>query len=261
MRLVCPNCGAQYEVSAEVIPETGRDVQCSNCGKTWFQRPEADDAEVDDAAHSETSEPTAQSTSDEVEDDDEEVLWPDGEPDNDDVEETPASGPKPSELDPEIADVLKAEAEYEARAREAEAAGIETQPDLGLEEGSQDTQARDRMARMRGLEPEAAAAIAAGSRREILPDIEEINSTLSADNAEQEKSDEEQEPIRRRGFRGGFFSVLILAGLLILIYMMAPQITGAVPAMAGVMDSYVSLIDALRLWVDGLLQQVTAGLM
>ncbi len=37
MRLTCPNCGAQYEVPDEVIPEIGRDVQCSNCGDTWFQ--------------------------------------------------------------------------------------------------------------------------------------------------------------------------------------------------------------------------------
>lgn len=37
MRLVCPNCAAQYEVDETVIPETGRDVQCSNCGQMWFQ--------------------------------------------------------------------------------------------------------------------------------------------------------------------------------------------------------------------------------
>lgn len=37
MRLTCPNCGAQYEVPEEAIPEDGRDVQCSNCGDTWFQ--------------------------------------------------------------------------------------------------------------------------------------------------------------------------------------------------------------------------------
>jgi len=46
MRLVCPNCGAQYEVPAEVISSEGRDVQCSNCGITWFQPgPEAADAD------------------------------------------------------------------------------------------------------------------------------------------------------------------------------------------------------------------------
>ena len=43
MRLVCPNCGAQYEVEDRLIPRAGRDVQCSNCGHGWFQeraRPE-----------------------------------------------------------------------------------------------------------------------------------------------------------------------------------------------------------------------------
>ncbi|MGB5871974.1 MAG: zinc-ribbon domain-containing protein, partial [Albidovulum sp.] len=37
MRLICPNCDAQYEVEDAVIPDEGRDVQCSNCGTTWFQ--------------------------------------------------------------------------------------------------------------------------------------------------------------------------------------------------------------------------------
>ncbi|WP_183077418.1 zinc-ribbon domain-containing protein [Paenirhodobacter hankyongi] len=38
MRLICPNCGAQYEVDDAVIPEAGRDVQCSACGQLWFQK-------------------------------------------------------------------------------------------------------------------------------------------------------------------------------------------------------------------------------
>ncbi|MFV2002813.1 MAG: zinc-ribbon domain-containing protein, partial [Paracoccaceae bacterium] len=37
MRMICPNCSAQYEVDKSVIPDGGRDVQCSNCGHTWFQ--------------------------------------------------------------------------------------------------------------------------------------------------------------------------------------------------------------------------------
>ena len=37
MRLICPNCAAQYEVAEDAIPESGRDVQCANCGDTWFQ--------------------------------------------------------------------------------------------------------------------------------------------------------------------------------------------------------------------------------
>jgi len=37
MRLICPNCVAQYEVDDNVIPPEGRDVQCANCGHNWFQ--------------------------------------------------------------------------------------------------------------------------------------------------------------------------------------------------------------------------------
>ena len=37
MRLVCPNCGARYEVPKENIFVTGRDVKCSACDTTWFQ--------------------------------------------------------------------------------------------------------------------------------------------------------------------------------------------------------------------------------
>lgn len=39
MRLICPNCGAQYEIAQDVIPADGREVQCSNCAHTWFERP------------------------------------------------------------------------------------------------------------------------------------------------------------------------------------------------------------------------------
>ncbi len=39
MRLICPNCDAQYEVDDDLIPEEGRDVQCASCDATWFQAP------------------------------------------------------------------------------------------------------------------------------------------------------------------------------------------------------------------------------
>lgn len=52
MRLVCPNCAAQYEVDDSVIPNAGRDVQCSSCGQMWFQPGKAAmrDAELEAAA-------------------------------------------------------------------------------------------------------------------------------------------------------------------------------------------------------------------
>lgn len=50
MRLVCPNCAAQYEVDESVIPEMGRDVQCSSCGQMWFQPGKAAMIEAEAAA-------------------------------------------------------------------------------------------------------------------------------------------------------------------------------------------------------------------
>ncbi len=52
MRLVCPNCSAQYEVDGSMIPDDGRDVQCSNCGHTWFELPGPKNAGDDSSAAS-----------------------------------------------------------------------------------------------------------------------------------------------------------------------------------------------------------------
>ncbi|MEP5090684.1 MAG: zinc-ribbon domain-containing protein, partial [Paracoccaceae bacterium] len=68
MRLICPNCDAQYEVPSEVIPEDGRDVQCSNCGDTWFQaHPDLETTETDQAespAPDQTAEPEPEPATD-----------------------------------------------------------------------------------------------------------------------------------------------------------------------------------------------------
>ena len=66
MRLTCPNCGAQYEVPDDVIPLAGRDVQCSNCGDTWFQphpTTQTDSASAEDTAAPAMPDPEDQGTS------------------------------------------------------------------------------------------------------------------------------------------------------------------------------------------------------
>jgi predicted Zn finger-like uncharacterized protein len=280
MRLICPNCGAQYEVPDDVIPPEGRDVQCSNCGVTWFQDPNRPDPELNDDYPSDeendwNSEDTTADESlfdgaseeDELSSDAEESYSDDfATPDEDDAEEevSPAPTPEPQrrELDPSVAELLREEAEHEARARAAETAGgLESQPDLGLTEpGSEAAQrerdARNRMARLRG-EPEQAAALAASaSRRDLLPDIEEINSTLrsTSDRRDDEETESTPEPVarsrKRGGFRTGFMLVLMLALVLLLIYVFAPQIGTQVPALAELLDTYVSKVDAGRVWLD-----------
>jgi predicted Zn finger-like uncharacterized protein len=277
MRLICPNCGAQYEVDDSLIPDGGRDVQCSNCGHAWFQRPAhldtelADELEVEPAPEDEVEDerpaaeparPEHRAAADET--DAEAGEDPaDAEPEDSGFEEPapPLPGPRPT-MDDSVRQVLAEEAEREARARRQEAA-IETQGELGLEASPKSSGGlRDRVARMRGMdaadeaaETSAAATATAASRRDRLPDIDEINSTLrSAEERDQEALAEPAEPPRRGGFGTGFTLVVILALLAVLVYAFADRIATALPATAPALDAYVHWADGLRAWLDGVAQ-------
>ncbi len=41
-RIVCPNCAARYEVSAEVLGPAGKKVRCVRCGHVWLARAEGE---------------------------------------------------------------------------------------------------------------------------------------------------------------------------------------------------------------------------
>lgn len=43
IRITCPSCSACYEIERSFIPETGRDLECSECGNAWFQVLEIND--------------------------------------------------------------------------------------------------------------------------------------------------------------------------------------------------------------------------
>lgn len=43
LRITCPRCSACYEIQRSSIPETGRDLECSECGNAWFQVLEIND--------------------------------------------------------------------------------------------------------------------------------------------------------------------------------------------------------------------------
>ncbi|SFS97441.1 MJ0042 family finger-like domain-containing protein [Sulfitobacter marinus] len=255
MRLICPNCDAQYEVPDDVMPTAGRDVQCSNCGQTWFQHhpdypPEDTPGELGDPA------PTP----------DEETAAPPAKP---------ASAPTRRKLDPSVADILRQEAEAEKLARQnKQAETLEIQPDLGLgdEQGDLDPeertrQAKERTARLRGVIAEggpaaATSAAVAGSRRDLLPDIEEINSTLRTGN-ERRSADPDLEDTTagagsksQSGFKRGFAMVIILAALLLLIYIFAAQISEAVPQLQPFLSSYVATINQARVSLDNSVQSV-----
>ena len=114
------------------------------------------------------------------------------------------------------------------------------------------------MARMRGQQPAPASAPAdPGSRRGLLPDIEEINSTLrgSGETARRTevgpvRSQTAPAPRRKGGFTRGFLLVVIVALALWVIYSNAPQIARSVPQADPMLSAYVALVDQARVWLD-----------
>ncbi|WP_157937725.1 zinc-ribbon domain-containing protein [Oceaniglobus roseus] len=276
MRLTCPNCAAQYEVDASMIPAEGRDVQCSACGHTWFQAAEAAKDSVaetpaaspDDFDDYEEDEPLAPATAAAEATRPMPQQPPGAASHRGEAADTAGddAAPRPRPLDEAARAVLREEALREAEARRRESSvTVETQPDLGLSGGG----VRSRPARAVEDEtteptedPEAAPATpaeqTASSRRELLPDIEEINSTLTATSDRQqagpEHDDSETEDLERRsGFRIGFFAVLGVFVVLTLLYVFGPRLAQAVPAAAPTINGYL-------LWASGVLDSVDSGL-
>lgn len=256
MRLVCPNCGAQYEVDDRVMPETGRDVQCSNCSHAWFQRPPSAEAEpevdetpspfdnIDDVVEDEpTSENDAPLTSSDTSDTDATESEP------------PAAAARP--LDEGVRNILQEEAELERKAREAEKEGLETQTDLGLDDAS--PSASDRHQDLHEDVEDTSVAQDDLKGRDVLPDIEEINSTLDApetNTADVGATSDAIETVEsgKGGFRRGFVLVVVLACLLAILYIFAPTIGERVPALQPVMEQYLEIADRVRVGLEDMMR-------
>ncbi len=241
MRLICPNCDAEYEVDHAAIPDGGRDVQCSNCGHGWFQFPASFEAEQAE----------------------EEALFG---PDAGEMPSSPeiASAEPPvaarRTLDEGLMAILREEAEREAAARRAEAAPIETQTEMPLAAPPVSDASR-RIARLKGIDPDAPPPPAGkpGSRRKILPDIEEITSSLRSSSAQADHRADDAPPARN-GFRNGFTLSLLIAATAAGTYSMAPRLAEQLPAAAPLLQSYVAQVDMGRLWLDSAMRRATAAI-
>jgi predicted Zn finger-like uncharacterized protein len=302
MRLTCPNCGAIYEVPDNVIPENGRDVQCSNCAHTWFQGPATPADTVDEAPEpveepqAEAAQPQEQVTEPQAPADDEmspeemldrlaaeeeaesELPTTDhSDPDEFEEEEgapAPTAIPPRRELDPMVREVLRQEAQYEAdRRAKDDGEALESQPELGLDQPVRKRIIPADIPSQREKEAQEAAEAetdseetpeteveqdtAHRSRRDLLPDVEDINSTLRTREAPKVRSVrtpgelmEDPEEVRQRGFRSGFFLTLIFALLLAMFYVKAGALSASMPATAPVLRTYVEAVDGARNWLD-----------
>ena len=269
MRLICPNCSAQYEVPADVIPAEGRDVQCSNCQETWFQTHPDTEPQTDVAqtlkGHFAQTEPEAApvppqtdavSEPDPIDDEFERAL-------NQELdtiaEDDPESSPAPAitherskrEIDPSVADILREEAQREREQRAAETFEHQDEFALDTDEPTSDPQPK----KSGYIDPKFddldemykdTASDAPASRRDLLPDIEEINSTLRRDKKSAGKEVPETQAQKNASGRSGFRAAIILLLLAVAVYAYADLITSNVPQLAPYLDAYVAQIDQWR---------------
>jgi hypothetical protein len=175
-----------------------------------------------------------------------------------------------------VLEILRAEAERERKVRRAEAqAGLHEQPELDMGPPPRrapvrpDPHTPPLTPRARnplenaGEDDRLAAAGALSGRamrgRALLPDIEDINATLSpsrmagggtADKAPPQVRSLPQHRPRGANARVSFAAVLVAATFAVMIYTQAETLSRSVPEMAGPLDSYVDWVNGQRVWLD-----------
>jgi predicted Zn finger-like uncharacterized protein len=331
MRLVCPSCEAKYEVPEDAIPDTGRDVQCANCGHAWFQMRqraagaegaalvlssttvgdiEAASAKAAEAAMAPTPDagvemaepvvatevgareavdaPATDQATEAVTDVAEaivetpaaeadavgaaEAVSVASEPAHDASMETadppPAADPVPAQsaaayaVDEGVLAILREEAEREAQARRAEAQPAEASPGPG----GKSTSGKRKKPVVVATPVEAAEADVGAkpsARRDLLPDVEEINSTLrpsevAEDAAAMAAGAAASEA--KGGFRSGFLVVMTLAIVGAVVYIAAPALSSLIPGLSDGLTSYVAAVDTVRLSLDGVMRSATVAI-
>lgn len=268
MRLTCPNCGARYEVADSMIPPEGRDVQCSNCSTTWYQPGRRTDKAPEVAPDAvQTPPPAAPAPIDPP------VPDPDPAPDaDDDAEQGTPTPPMPErrELEPALRDILRQEAEREARLRRAEVDLAETQAEMPLvEDRDADAQTRRRAdldAAVDAFAPDGAAQERPVAARDLFPDIDQINSTLrdtgdrsGADGDASDIDTLDTAPRRRIGVRLGFVLAMALSAGAAALYGNADLVSATLPALAPVLEAYVEAVNGARFWLDDMAQRLAGA--
>ena len=97
MRLVCPNCKANYEIPRHAVPISGREVKCDSCGHSWFQTR------------------TKKNNS-------EKLIEPESKSTEEDIVEVESAASNQKKIDPSVIKILKEEAKREIEARDRERA-------------------------------------------------------------------------------------------------------------------------------------------
>jgi predicted Zn finger-like uncharacterized protein len=268
MILLCPNCGAQYEVPEDHIPKKyGRDVQCSACNHTWFQTHPAQDLQP--ILQDET-------VANDLASDRRDSSEPPEADDPSSVAAAPSAGAGPQmpplrqkrSLHPSIADVLREEAKREVEERGGKSARLSDSPaafqstgeipsSRTAQSGSSD-QARDADMDMQALEAlyQNSEKTAKSTRGALLPDIDEINSTLSTSSTEWPSDSDAaiattQKGQRRLGFLVGIAIIIAAAAL----YYYADTLGDQIPSWKEPLELYQQWVNTMRIGLDQWIRQ------
>ena len=95
MRLVCPNCKANYEIPRDAVQISGREVKCDSCGHSWFQTRIKKNNE-------------------------EKLIEPESKNAEEDIVEIESAASHQKKIDPSVIKILKEEAKREIEARDRE---------------------------------------------------------------------------------------------------------------------------------------------
>lgn len=240
MRLICPNCEAQYEVDPSQIPAAGRDVQCSNCDYAWFQGPARPDWETGGSGLAAERPPDRPDIAIVATDERTDTESPTGDEMFDD------SSPLPRrQLDARVAEILREEAERETAARRWEGTSSGFLPDRKPElaqTGAEPPQLR-RDARSGGETPPSAPVPDIGDI-DVLPDLRKKAKSTG-------KAIDRRRTARRRGFRMGFVLVVFAVAFGTALQAFAPQISARFPQAGPHLAVYVEWAGRMRELLDG----------
>ena len=109
-------------------------------------------------------------------------------------------------------------------------------------------------------DPEDIAAPDRPSRRDRLPDIAEINSSLDGDGSPDSGDAGGRGAQAGGGFRTGFAAALVIAAAGLVVYVQGDSIAAAVPALEGPITAYRATVNDWRIALDGFARQAARTL-
>ena len=219
MLIKCPNCDAQYEVPNDIIPAAGRDVQCSSCSKTWFVTGQSGTKIVKDKASNYKNQKK-------------------GELPKFETTESFLTDKATKDVDKDVLEILKEEADREIRARAVDGVTLENTQKLSSKRAIKNSTKNNRKADSKAL-----------------PDNIEIGTTLEETLAPNYPA---EEPIKSKNKSGkvGFFVGLVVIGICWGAYTYEDLISRSVPQTAIYLDIYKNYVEYMLAARDDVLQNL-----